>query len=389
MAAAPPPSERPDRRVRGSGTSPDPVVDPGLREAVARRVTADPGVAAAPGDRVVLRRSVARALAAEGLVVGPTRWAAVVQSLVDHLGGLGPLEPLLRDPDVTDVMCNGPHEVWVDRGGRLRRVEADVGGDTALVALLRRVLGPLGVRLDRAHPFADAVLQGGIRLHALIPPLAERPLVTLRRVPAVVPTWEELVAGGSLTPEVVDRLRGAVADRRNLVVCGRAAVGKTTLLGRLLSEVDGDRVVIIEDAPELAVPDGHTVHLRVRPPTPDGIGGVDVATLVRNALRMRPDRLVVGEVRGAEVADMLQAMNTGHAGSLTTVHANGAADALVRLEGMALLAGLPLDAVRAQLASALDLVVGLDRGRDGVRRVARIVEVSGGPRQLRARTVWP
>ena len=180
----------------------------------------------------------------------------------------------------------------------------------------------------------------------------------------------------------------AVAARRNVVLAGRAGVGKTTLLARLLAEVGSDRVVVIEDAPELRQPAPHTVHLRVRPPTADGIGEVDVATLLRNALRMRPDRLVVGEVRGREVADLLQAMNTGHDGSMTTVHANGADEAIVRLEGMALLAGVPLPAARAQVAAALDLVVALDRDREGRRRVAQVVEVTLGRDGADTRVRW-
>ena len=330
----------------------------------------------AVGDRSAVRRAVARALAAEGVVVSPARWAKLVRDLVDELAGLGPLEAVLRSPDVTDVLVNGPDDVWVDRGGELERAEVRFRDDDHVIEVLRRVLTPLGVRLDRSHPWADAVLRDGVRLHAVIPPLAEQPLLTLRRVPAVIPTWDELEDSGTVPADLGELLRRAVQQRRNLVVCGRAGVGKTTLLARLLAEVGHQRVVIIEDAPELNHPSVHSVHLHVRPATPDGTGGVEVAELVRNALRMRPDRLVIGEVRGREVADMLQAMNTGHDGSMTTVHANGAEDALVRLEGMALLASVPLDAARAQLTSALDLVVALDRDADGRRHVAEVVEVT-------------
>lgn len=353
-----------------------------LRDAVARRVLDDPQVAADPRDRSALRRAVARALAAEGIVVPPARWAALVRALVDDLAGLGPLESLLRDPAVTDVLVNGPDDVWVDRGGRLERTQIDLGTDDALAAMLDRVLGPLGVRLDPGHPWADAVLPGGVRIHAVLPPLADHPLVTLRRVAAHVPTWDELVASQTLDRAAVKVLREVVASRRNLVVAGRAGVGKTTLLARLLGEVTEDRVVVIQDAPELAHPAPHSVHLHVRPPGPDGRGGVDVATLVRNALRMRPDRLVVGEVRGPETADLLQAMNTGHHGSATTVHANGPQDALVRLTGMALLAGVPEAAATAQVASAIEAVIHLVRDRDGQRRLASVVDADGSRR-------WP
>jgi pilus assembly protein CpaF len=363
-------------------------VDARLRAAIARRLRDDDHVLAEGTDRSALRRGVARALAAEGVVAAPDVWARLVRDLVDELGGLGPLEALLRDPAVTDVMVNGADEVHVERDGRLAATAIRFDDDHHLAETVRRVLGPLGVRLDRAHPYADAVLPGGVRLHAILPPLATRPTLTLRRVPAVVPSWEQLAAVGSVPDDLREVLIGAVAARRNVVVAGRAGVGKTTLLARLLAEVGRDRVVVIEDAPELRHPAPHSVHLQVRPATPDGVGEVDVATLLRNALRMRPDRLVVGEVRGREVADLLQAMNTGHDGSMTTVHANGPDEAIVRLEGMALLAGVPLPAAQAQVAAALDLVVALDRDRDGRRRVAAVVEVDLGRDGARTTVRW-
>ncbi len=364
------------------------VVSAQLRDAVARRLKDDDELAAGRVDRAGLRRAVARALAAEGVVTAPEVWARLVRDLVDDLGGLGPLESVLRDPAVTDVMVNGAEEVHVERAGQVTRVPVAFEDDEHLVRVLVRILGPLGARLDRAHPFVDAVLPGGVRLHAILPPLAERPTVTLRRVPAVVPSWEELAAAGSVPEEVRDLLLAAVRSRRNLAVSGRAGVGKTTLLARLLAEVGDDRVVVIEDAPELRRPASHTVHLRTRPATPDGVGGVDVATLLRNALRMRPDRLVVGEVRGPEVADLLQAMNTGHDGSMATVHANGAREAIVRLEGMALLAGIPLSAARAQVAAAIDLVIALDRDQYGRRRVAGLLGIASGADGAEVEEVW-
>ena len=364
-------------------------VDPTLRSAVALRVLDDGALGDGPADRTALRGAVARALAAEGVVVAPARWAQLVRDLVDELAGLGPLERLLRDPAVTDVMVNDPEDVWVERDGRVEPVDVGFEDDDHLRAVLDRVLGPLGVRLDRAHPWADAVLADGVRLHALLPPVAAHPTVTLRRVPPIVPTWSDLASTGTSPGDAADELRAAVARRDNLVVCGRAGVGKTTLLSRLLAEVGDDRVVVIEDAPELAAPTRHVVTLRVQPPTPDGAAGVDVTDLVRNALRMRPDRIVIGEVRGREVADVLQAMNTGHDGSMSTVHANGAADALVRLEGMALQAGVPIAAARAQLATALDAVVALERDGDGRRRLAEITAVVPGPDGPRTERRWP
>lgn len=347
-----------------------------LRDAVAERLLDDDAVIGGTTDRAALRGAVARALAAEGVVASATRWAQLVRDLVDDLCGLGPLEALLRDPDVTDVMVNRPGEVWLDRGGRLERTDASFRDDDHIREVVGRVLARQGARWDRTHPWVDAVLPGGIRIHALLPPLAPHPAVTLRRVPAVIPSWDELAASGSVPPGARDLLVTAVAERRNLVVSGRAGVGKTTLLARLLREVHRDRLIVIEDAPELTCEGLHAVPLRVRPPSPDGAGAVDVATLVRNALRMRPDRLVVGEVRGAEVADLLQAMNTGHAGSMTTVHANGADDALVRLHGMALLAGVPEAAATSQLRTAVDVIVHCDRGAGGRRFVAEVREVA-------------
>jgi pilus assembly protein CpaF len=383
-STVPDPTLRDADRDHGRSTP----TDPRLREAVARRLHDDTEIVSGRPDRAALRRAVARALAAEGVVAAPDVWARLVRDLVDELGGLGPLEALLRDPAVTDVMVNGADEVHVERHGQVSAAPERFEDDAHLIRVLARTLGPLGVRLDRAHPFADAVLPGGVRLHAILPPLADRPTLTLRRVPAVIPSWDELEASGTVPPAAREHLLRAVTSRRNIAVCGRAGVGKTTLLARLLAEVGGDRVVIIEDAPELRRPAAHTVHLRTRSASPDGIGGVDVAILVRNALRMRPDRLVVGEVRGAEVADLLQAMNTGHDGSMTTVHANGAEEAIVRLEGMALLAGVPLAAAQAQVAAALDLVVALDRDGDGRRRVHAIVEVALGRDGAVAREGW-
>ena len=355
----------------------------GLRPRIAARLADDAEVLAAGADRDVLRRAVARALATEGVVAPPEVWAQLVRDLVDDLAGLGPLEALLRDPDVTEVMVTGADVVHVERAGRLERVVRTFESDADVVRVVARILGPLGVRLDRAHPFADAVLAGGLRLHVILPPLAERPTLTLRRVPPVVPTWDDLAAAGTVPADAAAVLVEAVRSRRSLAVCGRAGAGKTTLLARLLAEVGDDRVVVIEDAPELAHPAPHTVHLRTRAATAEGAGEVTVATLVRNALRMRPDRIVVGEVRGVEVVDLLQAMNTGHAGSATTVHANGPEEAVVRLEGMALLAGLPHAAAGAQVATALDLVVAIDRDRTGMRRLTGVTEL----RRERGRTV--
>jgi pilus assembly protein CpaF len=360
-----------------------PVATETLRPVIAARVADDGEVLVAGADRTVLRRAVARALAAEGVVAPPEVWAQLVRDLVDDLAGLGPLEELLRDPTVTEVMVNGADVVHLERDGQLERSDRTFASDDELVAVMTRVLGPLGVRLDRARPFADAVLAGGLRLHVILPPLAERPTVTLRRVAAVVPTWDELAASGSIPAHAAELLIELVRARRNIVVCGRAGAGKTTLLARLLAEVGDDRVIVIEDAPELIHPARHTVHLRTRPSSADGVGEVSVAMLVRNAMRMRPDRIVIGEVRGPEVLDLLQAMNTGHDGSATTVHANGIDEAVVRLEGLALLAGVPQVAARSQVAAGVDVIVALGRSRDGTRVLSGIATVAS----VRGRTV--
>jgi len=222
-----------------------------------------------------------------------------------------------------------------------------------------------------------------LRLHIILPPLAERPTLTLRRIAAVVPTWADLARSGSVPQEAAELLVELVRTRRDLVVCGQAGAGKTTLLARLLAEVGDDRVIVIEDAPELIHPARHTVHLRTRPMTADGVGEVGVAVLIRNAMRMRPDRIVIGEVRGAEVLDLLQAMNTGHDGSATTVHANGIDEAVVRLEGMALLAGVPQAAARSQVAAGVDALIALGRSQDGGRILTGVATVES----VRGRTV--
>jgi pilus assembly protein CpaF len=338
-----------------------------------------------------VRTAVAAALAGEGVVLPPDRLAPLVRRIADHVAGLGPLEALLRQPGVTDVMANGPAEVWVERDGVLERTDVAFPDADALLAAVRRVVAAQGGRLDRSRPFVDARLPDGSRLHAVGPPIvAGGPVVTLRRFDARLIGWDRLVATGTVPPPAAGLLRQAVDRRAAIVVCGRTGTGKTTLLQRLVSDVDpGDRVVLIEDAPELRPSTPHLVRLETRPPTVEGVGQVDVALLVRQALRMRPDRIVVGEVRGVEVADVLQALITGHEGCMTTVHASSAAEAMIRLEGMALLAGLPLAAARAQLASAVDVVVALDRGPDGRRGVVEVATVHGsGDGRPTARTAW-
>ncbi|MGQ0617315.1 MAG: CpaF family protein [Acidimicrobiia bacterium] len=302
---------------------------------------------------------------------------AVVRDVVARVSGLGPLDPLLADPDVSDIMVNGPGPVWVERAGRLESTSIEL--EVAVIEqLIERVVAPLGLRVDRSSPIVDARLADGSRVNAVVPPLAvDGPCLTIRRFGA-----RSLSLVDSCPPGVAELLHWAVRARTNIVVSGGAGAGKTTLLNTLARSVPaGERLVTIEDAAELRLPHPHVVRLESRPPNVDGVGGVTLRALVRNALRMRPDRILVGEVRGPEALDMLQAMNTGHEGSLSTCHANGPVDSLRRLETMVLLdpVNLPLEAVREQLTAALDLVVHVARQADGARAVVGVAEVVDGP----------
>ena len=346
-------------------------------ERVRRRVSEDPSLqgATAPS-RAAVRSAVARAVREEGVLLRHDELARLARDLTDDLTGLGPIESLLRDPAVTDVMVNGPDEIWVERDGRLERTVLRFAAAEAVHAAVLRVIGPLGLRLDRARPFVDARLPDGSRLHAVIPPLTATPTVTVRRFAAVSHDWTALVARGAIPAEAGRLLRAAVTQRRTIVCCGRTGTGKTTLLNLLLSDVGPEeRVVVIEDAPELRPTCPHVVRLETRPANVEGAGEVTMRDLVRQSLRMRPDRIVVGEVRGVEVSDVLQALATGHEGCMTTVHAKAADEALVRLEGMTLQAGVPLPAVRAQLAVGLDLFAVLSRGPEGQRGLVEIAEL--------------
>jgi pilus assembly protein CpaF len=305
--------------------------------------------------------------------------------------GLGPLEPLLADPSVDEVMVNGPGSVYVERGGRIERAAAEFESDAELLHAIERVLAPLGRRVDEASPLCDARLADGSRVNVVIPPLSlSGPCLTIRRFRREGFSLRDLVEGGTLPAEVAEFLAVAVAARASVLVSGGTGSGKTTTLNALSGAIPGEeRIVTIEDAAELRLRQRHVVRLEARPANLEGRGEVTIRQLVRNALRMRPDRIVVGEVRGAEALDMLQALNTGHDGSLTTVHANSPEDALRRVETLALMAGLglPHAAVREQAASALDLVVHQARRPDGgrsVELVAEVVRVAGaaGVREL-------
>ena len=326
------------------------------------------------GDGAIEAGRVAELVRDEAPLLSAADVAEAVATVVAAVSGLGPLEPLLADAAVTDVCVNGGGAVWVERSGRLERTGLVLGASDVL-RLIERIVAPLGLRVDRSSPLVDARLPDGSRVHAVVPPLAvDGPCLTIRRFGAVT---LPLSAFGS--PSVVTLLAEAVRRGLNLVVAGGTGAGKTTLLNALAAEIPaGQRILTVEDAAELRLPQEHVVRLESRPANAEGAGHVAVRELVRNALRMRPDRIIVGECRGSEAFDMLQAMNTGHDGSMTTCHANGGADALRRLETMVLLAdvGLPLAAVREQLASAVDLVVHVVRqGAGGARRIAAVAEV--------------
>jgi pilus assembly protein CpaF len=312
--------------------------------------------------------------AADPLLAGGEVLEAVAEVMA-RVGGLGPLQPLLDDPSVSEVMANGPGPVWIEREGRLERTSVHLDR-RALDLVIERMVAPAGRRVDRSSPLVDLRLADGSRVNVVLPPLAvDGPYLTIRRVAVRACSLEDLVAepAGSL-------LRTAVVERRNIVVVGGAGAGKTTLLNALASCIGShERIVTVEDAAELRLP-GHVARLEARPGNADGLGEVTIRDLVRNALRMRPDRIVVGECRGPEALDMVQAMTTGHAGSLSTLHASSPADALRRLETLVLLGnvGLPASAVREQIASAIDLVVHVARARDGSRSVVAVAEVEVG-----------
>ena len=298
--------------------------------------------------------------------------------MVDALTGLGPVEELLRQPGITDVLVNGPSDIWVERSGRLERAPISFADDAAIIAAVERVVAPLGLRIDRASPALDARLPDGSRLHAVIPPAAvDGPILAIRRFSPTIADLDDLLAAGGVDEAGATLLRASVRERMNLLVAGGTGAGKTTLLNVLSQEIGGDeRIVTVEDAAELRL-SGHVVRLEARPPNAEGAGEVTVRTLLRHALRLRPDRIVVGEVRGAEALDMIQAMNTGHDGSMSTIHANGPEEALWRLESLAAMAdaSVPADTVRSQIRAAIGRVVFVRRLR-GVRQVSAIVDVT-------------
>ena len=305
----------------------------------------------------------------------------IANEVLDEVFGLGPLEPLLQDPSVNDILVNTADTVYVERGGVLERTNVVFKDNTHLMHIIDKIVSAVGRRVDESSPMVDARLKDGSRVNVIIPPLAvDGPILSIRRFGSAPLTSEDLLSYREFTPEMMEVLQGAVKARLNIIVSGGTGAGKTTLLNVLSSFItDKERIVTIEDSAELQLRQRHVVRLECRPPNVEGKGGVRARELVINALRMRPDRIVVGEVRGEEALDMLQAMNTGHDGSITTVHANGPRDALARIETMAMMANLnlPEKAVRQQIASAIQVIVQVSRMSDGTRRVTHISEIAG------------
>jgi pilus assembly protein CpaF len=339
-------------------------------------------------DKIVpedLRREVA-ALVAEFVAAEKTPLVSgdfnrVVDELMDELFGLGPLEPLLADPTINDILVNGHQNVYIERAGVLERSKTRFRDEKHLLRIIDKIVSRVGRRVDESQPWVDARLEDGSRVNAIIRPCAiDGPTVSIRKFAKMPLTIERLVASGAMSQPAASLLQGLVKARLNILISGGTGSGKTTMLNAMSASISNrERIVTIEDAAELQLQQHHVVRLETRPPNPTGGGAVSQRDLVRNALRMRPDRIIVGEVRGGETFDMLQAMNTGHDGSMTTVHANSARDALGRIEQMVTMMGidLPMSAVRAQIASGLHFVVQLSRLSDGSRRVMSVSEITG------------
>ena len=303
----------------------------------------------------------------------------LIEEVLDETFGFGPLEILLKEPDIADIMINGPKNVFVERNGRIERSSVVFRDNEHLMQILDRIVSKVGRRIDETSPMVDARLPDGSRLNAIIPPLSlDGPALTIRRFGANPLSLEDLLNFGTFTPEMVMLLEAAIKARINMIISGGTGSGKTTLLNTLSSFIpDDQRIITIEDAAELQLQQGHVLRLETRPPNIEGKGQVTATDLVRNALRMRPDRIIIGECRGAETLDMLQAMNTGHEGSLTTIHANSPRDAVSRIETMVTMAGveLPMRAIRQQFAAAVDLIIQVNRLQGGPRKVTHITEV--------------
>ncbi|MEZ4864548.1 MAG: CpaF family protein [Caldilineaceae bacterium] len=356
-----------------------------LRDRVQQRLLAELNPTVSTGNsqevRRVLERIFAEAMTELNLPVSRAEQAELLEQIASDIMGFGPLDTLLHDDSITEVLVNGTEQVFVERGGVLYETDLRFKDPADVMRIIERIVTPLGRRVDESSPMVDARLPDGSRVNVIIPPLSLiGPCISIRKFGKKVLTASELIRAGAMTQEMAEFLRMCVRAALNVVVSGGTSTGKTTYLNMLSSFIpEKDRIITIEDAAELKLQQRHVIRLEARPANVEGQGHVSIRQLVINALRMRPDRIVVGEVRGGEALDMLQAMNTGHDGSLTTVHSNSARDTLARVETMVLMAGmdLPLRAIREQIAAAFDLVVHLERLADGSRRVVQVTEVQG------------
>ena len=334
--------------------------------------------------RARLERVLSRLLSLEGPVMSPRERAWLIKRVIDDAVGLGVLEPLIADHSVTEIMVNGMEDVFIERAGRIERVPTRFTSEAELYQLIDRIVSSVNRRVDESSPMVDARLPGGERVNVIIPPLAlDGPSITIRRFPQPF-RLPDLVARNSLPQEAADLLGALVAARFNILVSGGTGSGKTTFLNALSGMIsDRERIITIEDAAELSLQQPHVVRLEARPANTEGTGQITIRDLVKNSLRMRPDRIIVGEVRGGETLDMLQAMNTGHEGSLTTVHANSATDALSRLETLSSMSDvtLPVETVRDQINGAIDIIIQLERDSTGMRRVSTIEAVTSRHRE--------
>ena len=331
--------------------------------------------------RTLIENLFNQVLAEENLLYTRSNRTRLLDWVIADILGYGPLEPLLADPSITEVMANGPKNVYIERYGLIEKTNVTFENDAHLMRIIDRIVSPIGRRVDESSPMVDARLPSGYRVNATIPPLSlDGPLLTIRKFATTPYTAQDLIANGTLSPNLVTFIKACVEARVNLVISGGTGTGKTTLLNVVSAFIPNrERILTIEDTAELQMKQEHVARLEKRPPNVEGKGEIAIRQLVINALRMRPDRIIVGEARGGEALDMLQAMNTGHDGSMTTIHSNSPRDTLRRIETMVLMAGmeLPLKAIREQVASAIELIIHMNRMRDGTRKVVQVSEVQG------------
>ncbi|MBI9046129.1 MAG: CpaF family protein [Anaerolineaceae bacterium] len=350
-----------------------------LLESISRAIdTRDPNM---ENRREMVTQFLIQAYQATKLQLPVTIRDQLFHEVLDELLGFGPLQPLLDDPDISEIMVNGPKKIFIERKGKLTRTNVTFENDAEVLKIIDRIILPLGRRIDFDSPTVDARLPDGSRVNAVIPPVAiDGPTITIRKFQKGRLSVDELIEYDSITPTMAEFVKTCVLARLNIVISGGTGSGKTTLLNVLSSFIpDGERIITIEDAAELQLQQDHVLRMETKPTNSEGKYGIAIRDLVRNSLRMRPDRIVIGECRGGEALDMLQAMNTGHDGSLTTVHSNSPRDAISRLETLCMMAGmdLPVRFIRQQIASAVDVIIQISRVKDGSRKVTSITEVSG------------